>query len=119
MILADDLLARGGGEGSGLQPSPANPLHCPLTCLIMCLTTTAFPGAAGAFWRKDENDCSVCSRGTWGREVVRVRTGRAGRSRGAQVPREPGSPRQVQVPSSPRLSGCLITVDRRGCFIPE
>lgn len=43
------ILASGRGEGREgdpcwrlpRQPSPANPPHCPLTCLIMCLTTTA------------------------------------------------------------------------------
>lgn len=38
------------------------------------------PGAARAFWRKDENDCSICYRGTavGGGRGVRVRAGRAG-----------------------------------------
>lgn len=25
------------------EPTPSNPPHCPLTCLIMCLTTTELP----------------------------------------------------------------------------
>lgn len=67
-------------EGSSRQPSPANPPHCLLTYLIMCLTTTVLSREQrGAFWRKDANDCSICYRGTSGGEgQVRVRPGRAG-----------------------------------------